>query len=106
ELLRVAQTMLDRGNEARALELCRQAASAAKSDPKLADTGLQAYMKMGKIFRDRKWFSEAALAFDAGADRFPTAGDAAEGVYQALQTYLGLNNDEKKPFYKRRVDER
>lgn len=106
KLLALARGQFNRRNEVRALELCRQAAANAKADPTQSAKGLEAFQLMGDIFRAREWYHEAALAYDSGAERYPNEADAPEAVYQALQAYVKINETEKRPYFKRRIDDR
>lgn len=112
KLLALARAQARR-DEMRALALCRQAATNAKGDKTMDKTGFEALLLMGDIFRGRKWYHEAMLAYDEAAARYPNAEDAAEAVYLSLQC-LQLINDgqtgsfagEKRPYYKRRIEDR
>ncbi|MBK7874657.1 MAG: hypothetical protein IPJ77_02730 [Planctomycetes bacterium] len=105
KLLQLAGTQFGRRNEKRALELCRQAITESKGDPAQAKTGLAAFLLMGDIFRAREWHHEATLAYDAGAERYPNEADAPEAVYKALQSLTEINRLEKRPYFKRKIDE-
>lgn len=105
KLLQLAVTQFTRRNEARALELCRQAVTEAKADAAQSKTGLAAFLLMGDIFRAREWYHEATLAYDAGAERYPNEADAPDAVYRALQCFTEINRTEKRPFLKRKIDE-
>lgn len=112
KLLALARAQARR-DESRALALCRQAAANAKGDKTMDKTGFEALLLMGDIFRGRSWYHEATLAYDEAAARYPNAEDAAEAVYLSLQC-LQLINDgqsgayagEKRPYYKRRIEDR
>ncbi|MFO1009100.1 MAG: hypothetical protein U1F29_03470 [Planctomycetota bacterium] len=105
KLLQLAGTQFQRRNEKRALELCRQAIADAKGDPAQSKAGLAAFLLMGDIFRAREWYHEATLAYDAGAERYPKEADAPEAVYKALQCLTEINKWEKRPYFKRKIDE-
>lgn len=105
KLLQLAGTQFGRRNEQRALELCRQAIADAKGDAAQAKTGLAAFLLMGDIFRNREWYHEATLAYDAGAERYASEADAPEAVYKALQCLTEINKAEKRPYFKRKIDE-
>lgn len=106
KLLALATTQFNRGNTPRALELCRQAVNNAKGDPAQVKTGLDAFRLMGDIFRSRGWMYEASLAYDTGVERFGNSDDAAELVYLSVLTFQEINKDEKRPYFKKRIDER
>ena len=112
KLLALARAQAKR-DESRALALCRQAAANAKGDKAMDKTGFEALLLMGDIFRGRRWYHEAMLAYDEAAARFPDAEDAAEAVYLSLQCLQTINDGqtgsfagEKRPYYKRRIEDR
>jgi hypothetical protein len=106
KLVALATTQFNRGNTPRALELCRQAVKNAASDPAQAKTGLDAFRLMGEIFRSRGWMYEATVAYDAGVERFGAVDDAAELVYLSVLSFQEINKEEKRPYFKKRIDER
>jgi hypothetical protein len=113
KLLALARSQLQRRNDVRALELCRQAAANAKADAAQAKTGFEALLLLGDVFRQRNWYHEAMLAYDEAAARYPNSEDAAEAVYRSLQCLQTINDGqresfagEKRPYYKTRITER
>ncbi len=108
KMLRIAQTLLDRGDPDQALRVARQAADAVGRDPALASVGVNAWLMIGTIYlrRDPAWDHEAALAFDIAAERFGGDEQAAEAVYQSMQAYSRLARAERKTIYKDRAAER
>jgi tetratricopeptide (TPR) repeat protein len=106
DTLKIAQAQASKGNFERAQQICRQAIQAARGNEKEAGLSVEGYMLLGSIYAQRRWYTEAATAFDAGAERYPNAEKAPEAVYSALQLYLVLNAEDKRPFYKKRIDER
>ena len=106
DVLKIAQSMFGRGDLERALQVCHQAIASARGTDKEASLAIDAYMLIGAIFTQRGWNNEAALAFDAAGERYPNGEKAPEAVYRALQTYVRLNSEDKKPFYKKRIDDR
>lgn len=112
KLLALARAQAKR-DEMRALALCRQAAANAKVDKSMDKTGFEALLLMGDIFRGRRWYHEAMLAYDEASTRYPAADDAAEAVYLSLQCLQTINDGqpgvfagEKRPYYKRRIEEK
>lgn len=106
ETLKIANALAGKGNYEVAQQICRQAIQAARGQEKEANLGTEGYLLLGSIYGMRGWFNEAALAYDAGAERYPNGEKAPEVVYQSLQMYLRLNGEDKRPFYKKRIDER
>jgi tetratricopeptide (TPR) repeat protein len=106
DTLKIAQALATKGNYERAQQICRQAIQAARGQEKEANLGVEGYLLLGSIFDQRGWYTEAATAYDAGAERYPNGEKAPEAVYLALQRYLKLNAEDKRPFYKKRIDER
>jgi hypothetical protein len=92
----------------RALEICHQAIALVKGTPKEANLSCEAYLLIGGIFLQRGmgWAYEAVLAYDTAAERWPRAEKAPEAVYQAMLLYMRLNGDDRRPWYKKRADER
>lgn len=107
-MLSIAGQLASRGEDVRALEICHQAIALARGSPKEANVSCAAYLLIGQIFMQRGpgWSFEAALAYDTAAERWPKAEKAPEAVYQAGQCYARLNGDDKRPWFKKRVDER
>lgn len=112
KLLALARAQAKR-DETRALALCRQAATNAKADKSMEKTGFEALLLMGDIFRGRRWYHEAMLAYDEASTRYPASDDAAEAVYLSLQCLQMINDGqqgsfagEKRPYYKRRIEDR
>jgi len=113
KVLRIAQTLLERGDSDQAVRVAHQAIAAIGKDPKLAGTGVEAWLLIGSTFLTRQWDHEAALAFDAAEERFgagiertPVAERAAEALYQSMRIYSKLAKAEKKTFYATRAAER
>jgi tetratricopeptide (TPR) repeat protein len=106
DMLKIASALANKGNFERAQQICRQAIQAAHGQDKEANVGVECYLLLGSIYAQRGWYLEGAVAYDAGADRYPNGEKAPEVVYQALQLYLRLNAEDKRPFYKKRIEER
>jgi len=106
QLLNLARTQVSRGNISRALELCRQAVTNARGDKAQDDTGFNALLLMGDIFRQRGWHPEASVAYDEASTRYAAHPEAAEAVYRSLQCFQTINDVEKRPYYKKKIEER
>lgn len=106
DTLKIAATMLSRGDSEQALRIARQAVENAKGGAKAAEVGAEGFLMIGAIYLQRGWLYEAAVAFDTVSERWPSAEKAAEAVYRSLQVYSRLNSAEKKPALKKKVDER
>lgn len=102
----IARAAFDRGDEMRALQLMRQVVDALKGSPDAATLGPDAYLFLGSMFARRGYEHEAALAFDTGAERFPASDQAPELVFQSIQRYLAINKDDRRPYFKKRIEER
>lgn len=107
-MLAIAGQLNSRGKDVEALEILHKAITQAKGTPKEANVSCDAYILIGNIFLQRGpgWSFEAALAFDTGAERWPKADQASEAVYQAMLCYMRLNGEDKRPWYKKRGDDR
>src|SRR5260221_361971 len=107
-MLKIAGTLAQRGDETRALQVCHQAVAAARGSPQEANVGCEAYLTIGGIFQQRGagWTLEAALAYDIAAETWPKADKAAQAVYSAMTAYLKLNGEDKRPWFKKRGDDR
>ncbi|HET6201579.1 MAG TPA: hypothetical protein VFI25_02115 [Planctomycetota bacterium] len=106
KLIRVAEAMVEGGDADRALEICGEALRLARGSPQEASLGSEAFLLIGALYARRGWLHEASVAFDAAAERYPTGEMAPEGLWKAVLCYLRLNGQEKRPFYKRRVEDR
>jgi hypothetical protein len=108
KVLRIAQTYLERGDTEQALRVAHRAIDAIGRDQKQASVGIDAWMMIASIYmrRDGNWDHEVALAFDSAADAFGGNEKAADAVLQSMKTYLRLAKAEKKPFYKKRAEDR
>ncbi|MGH7150783.1 MAG: hypothetical protein ACREIU_08800, partial [Planctomycetota bacterium] len=106
KMLRIAETLISGGEGERALDVCREVLEVAKGSPEEADAGAHALLLVGAIYAGREWYHEASAAFDAATERFPTGAEAPEALWRAVQSYLRLNEKERRPFYRRRVDDR
>ena len=105
-VLKIAQSMWTRGDFENAVRVCHKAIAAARGSPKEADLATDAYLLLGAIYSNKRWNHEASLAYDLVADRYPKAERAPEAVYQSMQCYLRLNSEEKRPYYRKRIEER
>jgi hypothetical protein len=106
KLLKIASTYNARGDTEHALQFAHVALNAARGNPKEAQIGTDAYGLIGSIFQGRGWMHEAALAYDAGADKYPSAENAPMLMSNAIKCYLAINKDDKSPYYKKRIDDR
>jgi hypothetical protein len=104
--LAIARSDADRGDDQLALQHAAMALEALKGKPEEQKLGPEVYLFVGGLFTRRGMDQEAALAFDTGSERFANADQAPEMVYQAIQRYIAINKDEKRPYYKKRIDER
>jgi tetratricopeptide (TPR) repeat protein len=107
-MLKIAAKQAELGKDVRAIEIAHQAIALARGTPKEASVGSEGYLLIGNVFlrRGPGWSMEAALAYDTAAERWPKAEKAAENVYQAMLCYSRLNGDDKRAWFKKRVDER
>jgi tetratricopeptide (TPR) repeat protein len=107
-LIAIAGQQASRGNGEKALEILHQAIAQARGTPTEGNVSCEAFILIGTIFLQRGagWSHEAALAFDTAAERWPKAEKAPEAVYQAMLSYMRLNGEDKRPWFKRRADER
>jgi tetratricopeptide (TPR) repeat protein len=106
KVLQIATTLMRQGESEEALAIAHQALDAAGKDAKLADVGLDTWLFIGSVYQSRGWDNEAAAAFDAAIEQYPSNPNVAEAVYQAMKTYSRLNKAEKKNYYKVRAEER
>lgn len=107
-LLAIAGQQASRGKDVEALEILHKAIAQSRGTPTEANVSCEAYILVGTIFLQRGagWSFEAALAFDTAAERWPKADKASEAVYQAMLCYMRLNGEDKRPWFKKRGDER
>jgi len=105
-LLKIAGSLAGRGQAERAIQVARQAIAAARDEKDGTNNAVDAWLLIGSLYVQRGWNHEAAVAFDACADKYPSAEKAPEAVYQALQQYVQLASAERKPIFRTRVEER
>ncbi|HUR28414.1 MAG TPA: hypothetical protein VM509_09520, partial [Planctomycetota bacterium] len=106
EILKAAQQLHAQGKVQETLEAARQALLAAKGDAKEAEVGSQALFLMGEVYRKSQRFFEATLAYDNAFERYPKGVATPDAVAQSMNCYRKLNTQEKRPYFKTRVDER
>lgn len=106
EILRVAQSQLGQRRIKPALEAIQRALQAARGHAKEQDIGSQALYLMGQAYRQKGWYHEAAAAFDAAYDLYPQGDAAPDALAAGIDAYTKLNAQERRPFYKTRVQER
>jgi tetratricopeptide (TPR) repeat protein len=106
EMIKVAENLYQQGKYDQALEVLRLAVGSAKGDPKEQDIGAQAMMLMGAIYNEQNLPHEASLVFDQAAMLYPKGKLAPDALSRAIDAYMRLNAAEKRPFYKKLVDER
>jgi tetratricopeptide (TPR) repeat protein len=107
-MLKIAGTLFQRGDETRALQVCHMAVNAARGTPQEANVSCEAYLLIGSIFQQRGpgWTLEAALAYDVAAESWPKAEKAPQAVNLAMFAYMSLNKDDKRPWFKKRTEDR
>ena len=106
KVLSIARTYLDRGDDARALEIAAQAVAALRGHPKEAQLGVDAWLFIGAIHKKNGALQEASVAFDAAAERYGAEPKCAEAVFQAMDCYRLLNKSSKRKFYTERLEQR
>lgn len=106
DTLKIAQSMWTRGDIVNAMRISHQAIESARGSKDEATIAVDAYLFLGSMYAARNWNHEASIAFDTAAEKYPKADKAPEALYQAMQAYLRLNAEEKRPYYKKRVEER
>lgn len=104
--LAIARSDYERGDALKALQRMRQVVEALKGNPDEAKLGPEAYLFIGSIYAQRGNDHEAALAFDTGAERYANSERAPELLYQAIGRYTEINKTDKRPYFKKRIDER
>lgn len=107
-MLKIAASTAGRGDTEGALQICRQAIAAARGTDKEPVVTVDGYILIGSIFLQRQppWNFEAALAFDAAVEKHASSEKAPEAVYQAMLAYLRLDGEDKRPWFKKRAEER
>ena len=106
--LKIAGTMMAKGNGEKALEICRQAIAGARGTENEAKVGVEAYLLMGEVYRQRGagWNFEMAQCYDSAIERWPNAEKTPEVVYQSMLAWLRINQEDKRPSFKKRADDR
>lgn len=106
DIMRIAETLANSGEFARALDLCRQAREQALGSPEAAAVGAQSYMLQGSVYARQNRMAEAAIAFDLVAELYPSNERAGDGLWNAVQAYRELGRDYRGLFYSKRLKER
>lgn len=106
DALKIAQSMWTRGDVVNALRITHQAIDSARGTKDEGAVAVDAYLFLGSMYAARGFNHEASVAFDTAAEKYSKAEKAPEALYQAMQAYLRLNAEEKRPYYKKRVEER
>jgi tetratricopeptide (TPR) repeat protein len=105
-MLKIAMTLLTNGQYERVLDVCLQARASAKGSPKAADVGAESYYIAGYAYKQLGRLHEAAIAWDAAAEQYPTGEKAPDALWNAVLAYSDLHNQERRPFYEKRGDDR
>lgn len=102
----IARASAERGDDVKAIQLTRQALDAYKGNAKEAEEAPSAWMFLGSIYMKRGFDHEAVVAFEQGYERYPNAKIAPDLVSLTIGRYIEINKVEKRPYYKKRVEER
>ncbi|MCI0588443.1 MAG: hypothetical protein L0323_16555 [Planctomycetes bacterium] len=106
ETLEIAKSLASQGEYDKAIAVCHQLLASARGAEKEADFGAEAFHLVGMIYATRNLLAEASVAFDAAVQRYPKGEKASDALYGGIRCYQRLNAQEKRPFYKRRMEER
>ncbi len=106
ETLEIAKSLASQGEYDKAIAVCHQLLASARGAEKEADFGAEAFHLVGMIYASRNLLAEASVAFDAAVQRYPKGEKASDALYRGIRCYQRLNAQEKRPFYKRRMEER
>jgi tetratricopeptide (TPR) repeat protein len=107
QVLKIAQAAAARNDFEGAIKVANKAIQAARGTPNEADVCIEAYVFIGAMFGQHlgQW-NEASLAFDLAFERFGNNEKADRPVYEAMRAYTRLNREDKRAFYKKRLEER
>jgi tetratricopeptide (TPR) repeat protein len=100
DTMRLAESSAGRGDSARAISLCQDVMILARGSSEEANLGSKAGLLLGALFAQRNQLHEAAVAWDAAADRYPKGKDAPECMWRAINCYLSLQAQEQRSYYK------
>jgi tetratricopeptide (TPR) repeat protein len=98
DILQNADERIARSQFDAALALCRQALEQVAGTPEEPEAGCDILMKMGEIYERRRWFEEAAFAFQTAVDRYPRAKSAPDALLRAISDYSAANVGRRKYF--------
>src|SRR5262249_24255505 len=87
-------------------EICQRTLDLASGTPEEAQVGAETCLLLGAAFAKRNWLQEAAVAWDAGAEKYPTGDMAPDCLWKAVNCYVQLNGQDSRPFYKERIKQR
>ncbi len=105
-MLGVAETMANRGEYARALDVCQSALRISKGTAAQADIGATALFLTGQVFWNQDRMYEASFAFDTAAETYASGKRAGDALWQAVRAYQVLAARERRPFYEKRARDR
>ena len=103
--LKTAETKIAANDYDRAIAVCRQVLFETANTPDEMEAGSSSWLSIGWAYQKRGWFEEAALAYEAGVNRFPKAKGAAECLSRAIAMYSTANaRGARRKLFKDRVD--
>ncbi len=106
DLYQMANTQARQGQVDAAADACRRVIDLARLEPANAKAGADACYLLGSLFSGRKQYQEAAVAWDLSVELFPEAEKTPDALWSSVNAYIVLSGQERKGFYKKRVQER
>src|SRR5262249_28684186 len=102
DTLQLAYSMFGKDDLDRPIEICQRTLDLASGTPEEAQVGAETCLLLGAAFAKRNWLQEAAVAWDAGAEKYPTGDMAPDCLWKAVNCYVQLNGQDSRPVYKER----
>jgi tetratricopeptide (TPR) repeat protein len=105
EVMKLAEASIGRDPD-KAIQLFQQSAALAMGTAEQDDIGSRAGLMIGAVFAQRNAMFEATVAWDTAAERYPKGKDAPECLWRAINSYLALQAQDKRPLWKALAQER
>jgi hypothetical protein len=104
DALKTAEQKIAANDYDRGIAVCRRLLFTTANTPDESEAGSSCWLLIGFAYQKRGWFEEAALAYEAGLDRFPKAKGAAECLSRAIDMYSAANGRGRRQVLKERVE--
>lgn len=103
DALELARDLLDEGRFEPALAICHRALRDAEGTAEEPDVGGEALLLIGWAYQKRGWMEEAALAYETGAERFPSSRRSAESIGRAIDCHRSAQSAGRRAYHEERI---